>query len=113
MNDDTVRRQSRRETEPAARELAPPARKLVFIKETRRRCFSILPVSQVSIRYSVAGGTCPSPTTATVKFYKNKEEMYLIRYISSNFTPNHNFRVAVLFSSSASPREILRFREEG
>ena len=32
-----------------------------------------------------------SHTTATVKFYKNKEEMYLIRYISSNFTPNHNF----------------------
>ena len=32
MNDDTVRRQSRRETEPAARELAPPARKLVFYK---------------------------------------------------------------------------------
>ena len=92
MNDDTVRRQSRRETEPAARELAPPARKLVFfIKETRRRCFSVLSVSQLSIRYFVAGGASPSPTTATVKFYKNKEEMYLIRYISSNFTPNHNF----------------------
>ena len=72
MNDDTVRRQSRRETEPAARELAPPVATLFFIKETRRRCFSVLPVSQLSIRYSVAGGTCPSPTTATVKFYNKK-----------------------------------------
>ena len=36
--------------------LLPPAN-LFFIKETRRRCFSILPVSQLSGRYSVAGGT--------------------------------------------------------
>ena len=39
VNDDTVRRQSRRETEPAARELAPPARKLVFYKRNTAALF--------------------------------------------------------------------------
>ena len=69
----------------AARELAPPVASLFFIKETRVRSFSVLPVSQLSSRYSVAGGASPSPTRVAVKFYKNKEEMYLIGYISSNF----------------------------
>ena len=46
------------------------------------RCFCFAEVS--------TGHPHPSPTTATVKFYKNKEEMYLIRYISSNFIPNRN-----------------------
>ena len=80
--------------------LAPPAFKLVFYKRNTAALFFCF--TRIAIIYPLfcCARTCSSPTTATVKFYKNKEEMYLIRYISSNFIPNHNFLKKELFYTS-------------
>ena len=65
-----------------------------------------------AIYYTVVGALHDEPERASEIFYK-KDDMYKQKYISSDFISTHTHLTAVLFSSSASPREILRFREEG
>ncbi|MBQ9768962.1 MAG: hypothetical protein IJW27_02040, partial [Clostridia bacterium] len=50
-----------------------PLQTQFFIKEKRLRSFSVLPVSQFSNRYSVAGGAEPLPYNDIRKFLQKRK----------------------------------------